>query len=209
MITDKETLKFYLDADRFALGKSRKRPRLFSDEIWKFEILLRKCEYYTNTKSHHPLLYLLIRLRLHKISVKLGYDIPVNVFGPGMKINHRGTIIVNANCRIGKWCDMHPGVCIGDNPTIDDSGRKIHQAPTIGDFVFLGPGAKLFGAIRIGNNVKVGANSVVNKDVDDEMVVFGNPMATQHCSHNVATSASQVFEDAFLKSFPQYQKFFI
>ncbi len=52
MITDKETLAFYLAADKFALGKKRKAPRLLSDEIWKFQILLRKCEYYKNTNNH-------------------------------------------------------------------------------------------------------------------------------------------------------------
>lgn len=209
MITDRESLKFYLDADRFALCKSRRHPRLFSEEIWKFEIALRKYEYYLNTHSKHSLRLLLARYRFHRFSVMLGFDIPPNVLGPGMKINHRGTIVINAHSNIGKWCDIHPGICVGDNPLRDISGGKVHQVPTIGNYVFLGPGAKLFGDITIGDNVMVGANAVVNKDVASDMVVYGNPMNIQPSNHNVATSASKDFESLFLKKFPQYNKYML
>ena len=69
MITDKDSLAFYLAADRFALGKTRKHPRLFSDEIWKFQILLRKCEFYKNTRNNHSLPALCARYRFHRLSV--------------------------------------------------------------------------------------------------------------------------------------------
>lgn len=44
-------------------------------------------------------------------------------------------------------------------------------APTIGDNVYIGPGAKIFGAIHIGNNVRIGANCVVFEDVPDNATV--------------------------------------
>lgn len=47
--------------------------------------------------------------------------------------------------------------------------------PTIGDNVFIGCGACVLGAISIGNNVSIGANSVVMKDVPNNAVVVGNP----------------------------------
>ena len=207
MIIDKETLAFYLAADRFALGKTRKHPRLFSDEIWKFQIFLRKCEFYKNTKNHHSLLGLFARWRFHRLSVKLGFDVPMNVVGPGMKINHRGTLVINGNSRIGKWCDIHPGVCVGDNPILSEKGEKITNVPTIGDYVYLGPGAKLFGKIVVGDSVMVSANAVVNNDVGNDKVVFGNPMLVKEKHQNIATTASRNFEKAFIKKCPQFEKY--
>lgn len=207
MITDKESLAFYLAADRFALGKTRKHPKFFSDEIWKFQILLRKCEYYRNTKKSHSLLSLVARYRLHILSVKLGFDVPMNVIGPGLKINHRGTLVINGNSHIGKWCDIHPGVCVGSNPIVCENGEIIIGVPTIGDFVYLGPGAKLFGKIVVGDCVMVGANAVVNKDVESDRIVFGNPMVVKENRHTVATTANKVFEQSFVKLYPQFEKF--
>ena len=48
MIRTKEELKEYLLADKIALKKEKNRPSFFGDEIWKFEICLRKYEYYMN-----------------------------------------------------------------------------------------------------------------------------------------------------------------
>ena len=47
MIQSKSDLLIYLAADKLALGRKRKKPS-FTDVIWKYEILLRKCEYYNN-----------------------------------------------------------------------------------------------------------------------------------------------------------------
>ena len=207
MITDKDSLAFYLAADRFALGKTRKHPRLFSDEIWKFQILLRKCEFYKNTRNSHSLLALHTRYRFHRLSVKLGFDIPMNVIGPGMKINHRGTLVINGNSRIGKWCDIHPGVCVGSNPVLSEGGLVENNVPTIGDFVYLGPGAKLFGDIVVGDCVMVGANAVVNKNVDSDRIVYGNPMVLKENHHKIATTASRDFERSFIELHPQFEKY--
>ena len=49
------------------------------------------------------------------------------------------------------------------------------QSPIIGDNCFIGPGAKLFGRISIGNNVAIGANSVVNKSFPDNVTIAGVP----------------------------------
>lgn len=51
--------------------------------------------------------------------------------------------------------------------------RKGH--PVVGDDVYLGPGAKVVGAVRIGNDVAIGANCVVTDDVPDHAVVVGVP----------------------------------
>lgn len=54
-------------------------------------------------------------------------------------------------------------------------GDKNGKRPIIGDNVFLGANVTIIGGVRIGNNVEVGAGSVVVKDVPDNCVVAGNP----------------------------------
>jgi serine O-acetyltransferase len=60
--------------------------------------------------------------------------------------------------------------------TIGLSGRgEKHGAPTIGNNVYIAPGAKVFGKIHIGDNAMIGANAVVHKDVPDNAVVVLDP----------------------------------
>lgn len=171
MITNKAELKEYLNKDRFALGITRKRPRVIGDEIWKYEIILRKLEYYTNSKGHwgrRNILFYYYKLRHHLLSTKYNFQIPPNVFDAGLRINHIGTIVVNPRARIGKWCDIHVCVNIGQ----DVEGN----VPTMGDDVYIGPGAKIFGGITVGNSVMIGANAVVNKSFEnDDIVIAGVP----------------------------------
>lgn len=90
------------------------------------------------------------------MSVRLGFSIPINIFGPGLCIAHRGTIVINKNVRIGENCRIHACTNIGSN-------RNDSLAPKIGNNVYIGPGAKIFGDIIIADNIAIGANSVVNK----------------------------------------------
>ena len=79
MIDCKETYIRYREQDRIALGRKQDRhPRLFGDEIWKFEILLRKVEYYTNCKRDFvsKVINKYYKFRFHRLSVKLGFTIP-------------------------------------------------------------------------------------------------------------------------------------
>jgi len=90
--------------------------------------------------------------------------------GPGLHIGHFGGIIVSAKAVIGANCALMQGVTIGL------SGRGAGcGVPEIGNDVFIGPGAKLFGKIRVGHNVMIGANAVVHKDVPDHAVVALTP----------------------------------
>lgn len=66
--------------------------------------------------------------------------------------------MVNDNVRVGAFCDIHQGVNIGQQGDLAD------DVPTIGDNVWIGPGAKLFGRIHIADECVIGANAVVNKD---------------------------------------------
>ena len=90
------------------------------------------------------------------MAIRLSFSIPINTIEEGLSIAHYGPIIVNTKTHIGKNCRIHVGVNIGE-------GGINAEAPQIGDNCYLGPGAKLFGGIVLGDNVKVGANAVVNK----------------------------------------------
>ncbi len=71
-------------------------------------------------------------------------------------------IIVSHNAKIGKNCTIFHQVTIGEGN---------NGAPTIGDNVLIGAGAKVIGGIRIGNDVKIGAGCVVYKDIPDGATV--------------------------------------
>lgn len=163
MIDSKETLKRYLEQDKLALGRrGDSKPRLFGDEIWKFEILLRKVEYYINCKSglFATIVRKYYKFRFHNLSVKLGFSISPNVFAEGLAIPHYGTIVVHANAKIGRNCRLQEGVNIGAT-----SGS--HEAAVIGDNCFFGSGAKIIGAVKIADDVAVGAGAVVTKDITE------------------------------------------
>ena len=162
----KTELKEYLAADKKALciPEGKRRPGLINDEIWKFEIFLRKREYYCDQSGalmKLPMLY--YTLRWFRLGVRLGYSIPIHVFGPGLSIAHRGTIVVNGNARVGAYCRIQEGVTIGTT-----GGSE--NAPRLGDYVFLGSGAKVIGNIDIASGVAIGANAVVVKSCFDENV---------------------------------------
>jgi serine O-acetyltransferase len=65
---------------------------------------------------------------------------------------------------------MSQGITIG----ISGSGER-RGVPTIGNDVYIAPGARLFGKIAIGNNVKIGANAVIHRDIPDNAVVVLDP----------------------------------
>ena len=167
MIRTKEDLKLYLQKDKEALGIKRKLPHIIGDEIWKFQIALRKHEYYKN--SGGGILLIIWKFIHHLYGIKLGFEIPINVFDYGLRINHYGYLVVNSSARIGKFCDIHQGVNIGQN-------IEPGSVPTIGDNVWIGPGAKLFGRITIADRIVIGANAVVNKSfLEENITIAGVP----------------------------------
>ena len=103
------------------------------------------------------------------IEITCGISIPAACrIGPGFRIHHFGGIIFHPTAAIGSNFTCYHGVTIGDR---GGHGR----AATLGDNVVAGAGAKIIGEIMIGNNVLIGANAVVNKDVPDNTVVVGSP----------------------------------
>ncbi len=97
------------------------------------------------------------------MNANLGFSIPINVFGPGLRIAHRGTIVINKNARTGDNCRIHACTNIGSN--LDEV-----SAPQIGNNMYIGPGAKIFGNVVIADNITIGANSVVNKSFCEKSI---------------------------------------
>lgn len=130
--------------------------------------LLRKSTFYLNSQSKIAKLWgAFMYIRLHRLSSKLGFYIPKDVFGPGLYIPHFGSVIVNPNSKVGANCLINNNVVIG---------QQDGKCPVIGDNVFIGAGAVICGDVHIANNVWIGANSVVTSDItEDGVLVAGSP----------------------------------
>lgn len=90
--------------------------------------------------------------------------------GSDFFIDHGSGVVIGETSEIGNNVTMYQGVVLGGVST-----DPVKRHPTVGNNVVIGTGAKLLGAIKIGDNVKIGANSVVVNDVPDNSVVVGVP----------------------------------
>lgn len=105
------------------------------------------------------------------IKIIWGIELPRAVrIGPGLYIGHFGGITVSRDSAIGSNCTISQNITLGATGEGENYG-----APVIGDNTYIAPGARLFGKITIGNNVKIGANAVIYKDVPDNAIVVLNP----------------------------------
>ena len=101
---------------------------------------------------------------------KFGCEIsPYATIGEGFRINHSVGIVIGHQVIAGKNLELFQNVTIGSNRKVKD-GREM---PIIGDNVSIYTGACVVGAIRIGNNVTIGANTYVDFDVPDNSIVHG------------------------------------
>ncbi len=175
MIKSKEDYLFYLEADRISqrIPKKQSLSRqvksfISPNYIWEFQKSLRKLEYSRNCKKGliAAIHRIFIKRKYRKLSMKLGFSIPINVFGPGLSIAHYGTIVVNSGAKIGANCRLHTSVNIGTGNGYADN------APTLGDNCYIAPGAKLYGGISIADNVVIGANAVVNKSFEENNIAI-------------------------------------
>ena len=123
MIKSRKELKFYLKADEimneqvFPHGVFKRI--LIPNPIQKFMRCLRKLEYFDfrkqQSKLYYPI-YLWYRIKYNKLSIKNGFDIPINSLGYGCRISHRCGIIINGNTKIGNYCCLYRCSCADGNP---------------------------------------------------------------------------------------------
>lgn len=175
MIRNQQDLKFYLAEDllRFNNKKPNFKDWILHNEKWyiyKYLKHLRYVEYYKNAKTS-KFMFLYHWFMYKRLGFKLHFTIYPNTTGPGLRIYHVGDFIhVKKECIIGKNCTLLPGVVFGNKHEEEDNKKVI-----VGDNCYFGLGVKIFGEIKIGNNVTIGANAVVTHDIPDNAIVGGIP----------------------------------
>jgi serine O-acetyltransferase len=95
---------------------------------------------------------------------------PGAIIGKGLFIDHGMGVVIGETAEIGDDCTLYHGVTLGGT-----TWRKEKRHPTLGNNVVVGAGAKILGPIYIGDNARVGSNSVVVKNVPANATVVGIP----------------------------------
>lgn len=140
-------------------------------ESYSYIFWMRTCQYAKSNRVLRFTIYPISYLILRHLRYKLGISIQIEtIIGSGFYIGHFGEIVIHPMSEIGKNCNISQGVTIGKANRGKNKGY-----PVLGDNVYLGPGAKIVGAVKIGNDVAIGANCVVTKDIPDHSVVVGIP----------------------------------
>ena len=137
-------------------------------------LYFRLCHYLSGRPRRNPvqlIAHCYCYLRFQKIQKRCGIELNQHTqVGYGLRLPHRGGIIIHPQVVIGNNCEIMQGVTIGNNILKSRDGVAV-----IGDEVLLSAGAKIIGNVHIGNTVVVGANAVVTKDVMDHTIVAGIP----------------------------------
>ena len=116
-------------------------------------------------------LFLLARIVSQLSRFFTGVEIhPGAIIGKGLFIDHGMGVVIGETTEIGDDVTLYHGVTLGG--TGKDKGKR---HPTVGNKVVIGAGAKVLGPINIGDNSKVGSNSVVLKDVPAGATAVGIP----------------------------------
>mgnify|MGYP003419850186 CR=1 FL=1 len=145
----------------------------FSDRIMAFLRSMRKYSYYKNKKGlSSSILRVYYYLRFRKWSHELGFSIGCDSLGYGVLLPHYGTIVVGRN-KIGNYAVLHTSTCITGNDKI------------IGNALYLGAGAKMTRKVLLGDNVSIGANSLVNNSFPEGNCLLVGAPAIQK-KHEVA-----------------------
>ncbi|MDT5408071.1 MAG: serine O-acetyltransferase, partial [Mycobacterium sp.] len=106
----------------------------------------------------------------------------------GLFIDHATGVVIGETAEVGDDVTIYHGVTLGG--TGADTGKR---HPTIGDRVIIGAGAKVLGAIKVGDDSRIGANAVVVKEVPNSAVVIGVP--GQAISHHRSSGSDASIPD--------------
>jgi serine O-acetyltransferase len=134
---------------------------------------------FCQTHRLKPIAFFLYRLNsaLGHVVIGRGAD-----FGPGLVIVHSFGIVINTHVKAGRNLVLEHGVTIGAEKNL---------SPTLGDNVFIGAGAKVIGPVKIGSDVRIGANAVVTRDLPDGATAVGIPAHVVKIYGERVASASQ------------------
>ena len=120
----------------------------------------------------------LARLIMHFARIFTGIEIhPAAKIGSNFFMDHGLGIVIGETTEIGENVTIYQGVTLGGiMPSVEsDLQRNQKRHPTVGNNVIIGSGAQILGAINIGDDARIGANSVVSKDVPANVTVAGVP----------------------------------
>lgn len=141
---------------------------------FRITLLLRLCRFTRLRPWMRWTLYLPLKLWFNRLSMKLKVFMdPLGEIGPGLCLGHPFMIIINRRVKVGRDCTISHEVTLGSHARGERKG-----CPELGQRVYIGPGAKIFGAIKIHDDAAVGANAVVTRDVEANTVAAGCPART-------------------------------
>jgi serine O-acetyltransferase len=168
-----DNLRADLDRHVAYTGSSRLKLVLLTQGVWA--TVEYRYSRWVMTKVRIPIIrqvLQLISMIWHKnIQMTTGIDLPQTAdIGKGLYIGHFGGLIVGSGVKIGQTCNLSHGVTIG----YAGRGEK-WGCPVIGDRVLICVGAIVIGKIKIGDDVVIGAGSVVTRDLPDKAVAAGVP----------------------------------
>ena len=148
------------------------RIGLMSQGLWATAAY--RLNHYARHRFHSRLPGMLPQAFHRAIMALTGIHIDASAhIGPGLAFAHGGHVVIGP-VRVGRNCDIYQGVTFGASMSLDDRNYK-PGAPTLGDRVWVGPGAVVAGDVTVGNDAAVGAISLVVRDVPPRGVVVGVP----------------------------------
>jgi len=138
-----------------------------------FIMVFRFCSFFAKKKIPKPFNYII------KLIIELPYtiivqwllniDIPCTTkIGKGFQLYHGQGTVINSKCVIGDYVKIRQNITIGNS-------KKNGKCPTIGNHVDIGSNSVIIGEIVVGDNVNIGALTLVNKDVTANATVVGIP----------------------------------
>ncbi len=152
--------------DRAALRRCRRASAGF-----RMTYYMRLCSYTRHRPLQKMILFPIYKLRMRRAGEKVGAEMHEDMqIGKGLHIAHSGCIVLHRDAVLGENVSISHGVTVGQ--TLKDGKAFV---PVIGSNVYIAPGAKVIGGIRVGDNVAIGANAVVTRDVPSGAVVAGCP----------------------------------
>lgn len=168
--------KAFIAADYHSRSGRRPVFEFLFNPVARFLVLMRLLEW-QQAIGVPFLLRAPMTLWFRRLSLRLGFSISLNVFGPGIALPHYGNVMIHGDACIGRNCRIHVGTAIAGSAVImDPSDVPEFDAPVIGDNVYIGPGAKMNGPLWIGNDCVIGTNSVVTRSFPmDGVTISGFP----------------------------------